>query len=143
MTLYAVKGSEGVPAEPDWKSIYSQLEDGEMAHKHWGILVCEMQEVGTLSVANGHAIRRLAEFRVQYERATRDVAERGSVIEAKRTKTPRANPYWTVMRQVDDAIKVLESELGIAPVRRSRASKVNWLRQTERASDRYLKPVPG
>jgi phage terminase small subunit len=110
MTLKAVKGGEGTPAEPNWKLIYILEEESAVAHEEWRVIIREMQEVGTLSVANGHAIRRLVEFRIQYHRATRIVAEQGPIIEAKRTKTPRANPYWTVMRQADNAIKVIEAE---------------------------------
>src|SRR5215213_5447663 len=98
---------------------------------------------GTLTVANGHAIRRLVEFRVQYERAGRIVARQGTVVPAKRTRVPQINPYWVIMRQADEVLKVLEAELGIAPVRRGRATKVKREKKIERASDRYLKPVTG
>ena len=102
-----------------------------------------MQESGTITVANGHAIRRLIEFRVQYGRASRIVARQGTIVPAKRTRVPQINPYWVIMRQADDALKVLEAELGIAPVRRARAAKVRREKKIERASDRYLKPVTG
>src|SRR5690242_10319930 len=87
------------------------------------------------------AIRRLVEFRVQCEHAGRAVAEQGAIVAAKRTKVPQINPHWVVMRQADDVLKVLEAELGIAPTRRGRAAKVKREKKTERASDRYLKPV--
>jgi hypothetical protein len=40
----------------------------------------------TLTVANGHATRRLVEFRVQFERASKHVAEHCPVMKAKNKK---------------------------------------------------------
>jgi hypothetical protein len=52
-----------------------------------------MREAGTLAVANGHAIRRLVEFGLQYDRSVARVAEQGTVIKAKRTGVPQINPH--------------------------------------------------
>lgn len=139
--LSAIAGNNGVPPEPDWALTFSDSAEIKSAREEWGIVLREMQDAGTVSVANGHAIRRLVEFRLQYERACRVVAEQGSIIEARRTKVPQINPYWVVMRQADEALKVLESELGIAPVRRARATKVKRVEKTQRSSDDYIKPV--
>ena len=141
--LQGIAGSEGVPSEPDWSLIYKGADDVAAAHQDWGVVVREMQESGTITMANGHAIRRLVEFRIQYERAGRIVARQGTIVPAKRTRVPQINPYWVIMRQADEALKVLEAELGIAPVRRARAAKVKREKKIERASDRYLKPVTG
>ena len=141
--LQGIAGGEGVPSEPDWSLIYKGADDVAAAHQEWGVVVREMQESGTITMANGHAIRRLVEFRVQYERAGRIVARQGTIVPAKRTRVPQINPYWVIMRQADEALKVLEAELGIAPVRRGRATKVKREKKIERASDRYLKPVTG
>ena len=141
--MQGIAGGEGVPSEPDWGLIYKAPDDVAAAHEEWGVVVRELQESGTITVANGHAIRRLVEFRVQYERASRVVARQGTIILAKRTRVPQTNPYWVIMRQADGALKVLEAELGIAPVRRARATKVKREKKTERASDRYLKPAIG
>jgi hypothetical protein len=51
--------------------------------------------------------------------------------------------YWVIMRQADEALKVLEAELGVSPVRRGRATKVTREKKIERASDRYLTPATG
>ena len=141
--LQGIAGSEGVPSEPDWSLIYKGADDVAAAHEEWGVVVREMQESSTITVANGHAIRRLVEFRVQYERAGRIVARQGTIVPAKRTRVPQINPYWVIMRQADEALKVLEAELGIAPVRRARATKVKREKKIERPSDRYLKAVTG
>src|ERR1044071_4651998 len=141
--LQGIAGGEGIPSEPDWSLIYKGADDVTAAHEEWGIVVREMQESSTITVANGHAIKRLIEFRVQFERASRIVARQGTIVPAKRTRVPQINPYWVIMRQADDALKVLEAELGIAPVRRARAAKVRREKKIERPSDRYLKPVPG
>src|SRR3954471_17628871 len=141
--LQGIAGGEGVPSEPDWSLIYKGADEVAVAHEEWGVVAREMQEAGTLTVANGHAIRRLVEFRVQYERASRIVTRQGTIVPAKRTRVPQINPHWVVMRQADEALKVLEAELGIAPVRRARAVKVKREKKIERASDRYLKPVTG
>jgi P27 family predicted phage terminase small subunit len=141
--LQGIAGGEGVPSEPDWSLIYKGADDVTVAHEEWGVVVREMQESGTITVANGHAIRRLVEFRVQYGRASGIVARQGAIVQAKRTRVPQINPYWVIMRQADEALKVLEAELGLAPVRRGRAAKVKREKRSERASDRYLKPVTG
>src|SRR3954449_2737247 len=141
--LQGIVGGEGAPSEPDWSLIYKGADEVAAAHEEWGVVLREMQEAGTITVANGHAIRRLIEFRVQYGRASRIVARQGTIVPAKRTRVPQINPYWVIMRQADEALKVLEAELGIAPVRRARAAKVRREKKIERASDRYLKPATG
>lgn len=141
MSFATLAGGDGMPIEPDWSSIFADELDIAEAHDHWGIVTREMQSSGTIAVANGHAIKRLVEFRVQYERSARQIAEHGPVLKAKRTKVPQYNLHWTVMRQADEAIRVLESELAIAPSRRGKATKVNRGKKTGRAADAYLKPV--
>lgn len=141
MTFATVEGGDGVPLQPDWTSVYSDELDILAANEEWGIVVRELQEAGTLAAANGHAIRRLVEFRIQYERSSRHVAENGPVLKGKRAKVGQWNPHWSVMCQADGAIRALEAELGLAPTRRSKATKVQRAKKTVRAADRYLKPV--
>lgn len=141
MTLETVHGGDGIPPEPDWASVYQDVLDQALAHEEWGIVLREMQEMQTIAMANGHAIKRLVMFRIQYERAARDVAENGPVVKAKKTRVPQYNPHWIVMRQADDAIRSLEGELGIAPLRRGRAGKATKKTKVARAADRYLRPV--
>ncbi len=137
-----IDGGDGVPPEPDWRTLYADEDDIALAERQWGEVTREMREAGTLAAANGHSIRRLIEFRVQYERMARHVAEHGPVIKARRSKVPQYNPHWIVMRQADENIRVAEAELGIAPVRRGKAAKVQRGKKAPRAADSYLKAVP-
>jgi phage terminase small subunit len=138
-----ISGGEGVPNEPDWSSIYADEFDIAAAHDEWGIVTRELRAAVTLSVANGHAIRRLVEFRVQFERASKHVAEHGPVLKptSKKAKVGQWNPYWSVMKQASESIRGLEAELGIAPTRRGNATKVNRGSKSTRAADTYLRPV--
>lgn len=139
MSVVSIEGGDGLPPEPDWQSIYDDDLDIAAAHEMWGIVTREMTDAKTLSVANGHAVKRLVEFHVQYERAARHVAEKGAILAptSKKTKVGQWNPNWSVMRQADDAIKALEAELGIAPVRRAKAARAEIKKRRERASDAY------
>jgi len=139
-------GGDGEPEEPSWHLIYSNEDDLEIARQQWGQVIREMREAQILSVANGHAIRRLVDFRIAYERASRHVAEHGPIFAPKRktSKQGQWNPQWGVMRHAEEAIRHLETELGISPLRRSRAGKVQKRDRKTRASDAYLKKsVPG
>lgn len=141
MSFNAIQGGDGVPVEPDWSSLYVDELDIAEAHEQWGIVARELQDAGTLAVSNGHAIKRLVEFRVQYERSSRHVAEHGPVLKGKRAKVGQWNPHWSVMRQADEAIRVIEAELGIAPARRGKVTQVQRGKKKSRAADAYLKPV--
>lgn len=145
MTFSSIDGGAGMPPEPDWASIYSDEFDIAAAHEHWGTIVRELQSTSTLAAANGDAIRRLVEFHVQYERAAKHVAEHGAILppKNKRTKVGQWNPFWSVMRQSDKAILALEAELGLSPVRRGKAEKVQRGKSKTRAADAYLRPVSG
>ena len=141
MTLTPMIGGEGVPPEPDWTLRFNDELDQALAHEEWGIVIREMQDMATLAVANGHAIMRLVRYRVVYERAARSVDEVGVLQAAARTKVPKVNPNWAIMRQAGEEIRLLEVELGIPPVRRGRTTKVQKKAKVTRASDAYLKPV--
>lgn len=137
----AVSGGEGVPAEPDWAQLFSDELDIALAHDEWGLVIRSLQEAQTLAIENGHMIERLVMYRVQFTRAARNVAEQGTILKAKRTKVPQVNPYWPIMRQAGEEIRVLEVELGLPPVRRNKAGKVQRGKKAPRAADRWLKPV--
>ncbi|EHK56830.1 P27 family phage terminase small subunit [Allomesorhizobium alhagi] len=141
MSSNAIQSIEGVPNEPDWASLFAETADAEAAHEQWAVVCRELRDAGTLAVSNGHAIKRLVEFRVQFERASRHVAEHGPIITAKRAKIGQWNPHWSVMRQADEAIRAIESELGISPARRGKVTKVARGKKTSRAADAYLKPA--
>jgi len=141
MTLSAIDGGDGVPAEPEWSSIFADELDIAMAHEQWGIITREMASAGTIAMPNGHTIRRLVEFRVHYERSARHVAEKGAILAptSKKAKTGQWNPHWSVMRQADESMRVLEAELGLSPVRRGKTTKAQHGKKAPRAADAYLR----
>ncbi|MBS9476226.1 P27 family phage terminase small subunit [Ancylobacter radicis] len=138
MKLTSLEGGDGIPPEPDWTSQFTDELDIAEAHERWGLIEREMKDAGTLAMVNGHAMQRLVEFYVEYRRASRQIAEHGTILKARRTKVPQVSPYWTIMRQADEHIRVLEAELGIAPVRRNKAGKVPHGKKAPRAADSYL-----
>jgi phage terminase small subunit len=141
--LKAIAGGDGLPAEPDWSQLFADEFDLALAHAEWGIVTRELHDGGILAVANGHAIRRLVEFRVQYERSAKHVAEKGAILAptSKKAKVGQWNPHWSVMRQADESIRVIEAELGLAPTRRGKTTKVIRGKKVPRAADNYLRPA--
>lgn len=138
-----IDGGAGLPREPDWSQAFTDEMDLALAHEEWGIVTRELSGAGVLAVANGHSIRRLVEFRVQYERSAKHVAEKGAILAptSKKAKTGQWNPHWSVMRQADESIRVLEAELGLAPTRRGKTTKVQRGQKKPRAADSYLRTV--
>lgn len=141
MSLNAVVGGGGTPPEPNWSTIFTDDLDLAAARENWRGLISEMREAGTLAVENGHAIQRLVIFRLEFDRAARNVVEQGKILRAKRTKTPQINPEWTCMKQAGEAVADLESDLGISPRRRNAAGKVTRAKKKATAADTYLTPV--
>jgi P27 family predicted phage terminase small subunit len=142
MDLHTIDGGGGLPSEPEWSQHYSDELDIEATRNEWGVVVREMQRAETLAVANGHAIRRLVEFHIQWRRASEHVAEHGAIIKARTTgRGGQWNPNWSVMRQADHAIRGLEAELGLAPRRRAAAVKVKRRMNRRTAADDYLGPT--
>ncbi|MDF2797652.1 MAG: hypothetical protein K0R85_396 [Devosia sp.] len=138
-----IDGGDGMPPEPDWTQTYSDELDLALASETWGEITREMKAAGTVAVANGHAIQRLVNFRIIYEHSARDAAENGAVIRAPKTGVPQYNPHWIVSRQADDAMRALEGELGISPLRRGRVSKAAPRQRKARPSDEWLaRPNP-
>ena len=130
-------------SEPVWPSIYSDATDIAEAQGQWRTVTNELAAAGTLADANGHTVRRLVEFRVQYEKAAKHVAAHGAILRAARAKVGQWNPNWTVMQQADGRIVVLEAKLGIDPVSRGKTTKVARGKKKARAADVYLKPASG
>lgn len=137
----AVEGGGGMPPEPDWSSTYTDVLDIAAAHERWGIVTRAMQEAQTITIENGDAIERLVHAHVLYRRALNVVAERGAVMKNKRNSTMKYNPHYGVMRQMADYMVVMESELGLSPVRRNKAGKTQKRTNVAQAADNYLKRV--
>ena len=142
MDLRAIDGGDGRPPEPEWSFHYSDKLDIEAAREEWQVVCREMQGAETLAVCNGHAIRRLVEFRVQFDRAANHVAKHGAIVRGKTTTLAgQWNPHWSVMRQADDKIRALEAELGLSPRRRAAVAKVKRRMNRRVAADDYLGPT--
>ncbi len=136
--LTAIDGGAGVPPEPDWALTFSDPSDAACAHEQWGSVVNELKAANALTVANGHAIKRLVIFRLIYDRAADTVIEQGAVVPAKRTKVPSHSAYWTVLKQSSEAIATAEAELGLSPTRRGKLVAVKRNGRRARAADEFL-----
>ncbi len=130
----------GLPVEPNWAEIYSDELDQVAARDAWSTVIREMRDASILAVANGHAIKRMVDFRVQYDRAARHVAESGPVLKAKRAKVGQWNPYFSVMNKASAEIRALEAELGISPTARSKAARVATRQRKLVPADEFLNP---
>lgn len=126
---------------PDWSTMFPDSQDAAEAGDQWRAVMADLQAAGTLADANGHTVIRLVEFRVQYRKAARHVAEHGTILTSKRAKVGQWNPFWSAMQQADARIVVLESKLGLDPVSRGKTTKVARGKKVSRAADAYLKPA--
>jgi P27 family predicted phage terminase small subunit len=127
--------------EPDWFALYPEHGDAEEAGRQWTAVMADLSTAGTLADANGHTVRRLVEFRVQYWKAAKHVAEHGAILAGnKRAKIGQWNPFWSAMQHADARIVVLEAKLGLDPLSRGKATKVQRGKKKARAADAYLTP---
>ncbi|MDX1004637.1 hypothetical protein GOE20_27715 [Sinorhizobium medicae] len=133
--------SDATLPEPDWSGLYPDPVDSAEAASHWSAVMADLSAAGTLADANGHTVRRLVEFRVQYGKAAKHVAEHGAILSGKRAKVGQWNPYWSAMQHADARIVVLEAKLGLDPLSRGKATKVQRGKKKARAADAYLKPA--
>lgn len=140
MKLTTTEGGGGAPESPDWQAVYDDPLDVATAAEMWTEVVQAMTAANTISPANGPMIARLVRFRIEFDRAARDVAANGTKVRAPRSSVPMSNPSWAIMRQANEAVTGLEAELGIPPVRRGKAVRVAQPRAW-RPADRFLKPV--
>lgn len=137
MTIDPLGPTSG-PVEPDWAAILTDELAQQTAKSYWAEIVAEMREAGTLAPANGHAIRRLVLFRIEFDESARLIGETGKILRAKKTAVPQISPQWTCMKQANEAAQSLEAELGLMPRRRSAAGKVQRGKRRETAADKYL-----
>jgi P27 family predicted phage terminase small subunit len=139
MTFEAIDGGDGTPEQPDWCLLFSGADECAAATAHWSTITSAMRAAETLSVANGHAIKRLVIAQIVFDRACAAVARDGAVRRVK--GVDRRNPQWMLVKQSAEMCAGIEAELGLPPVRRGRVGKV--ARKASRsAADNYLKPVP-
>ena len=123
-TTKVIVGGNGVPPEPDWKETYRKKSDRNRASTEWGTIIREMKERQTLTVACGHIIKRLVDYRILYDRAMSDVLKNGCTKGNSNSNQNKWNENWSVVRACEGFIKSCESELGLNPTRRGAAHKV-------------------
>jgi hypothetical protein len=79
MTLDLIEGGDGAPKEPDWRMLFSDAGECVTAREHWSTVVTTMRSAETLTVANGHSIKRLVLAQIVFDRACTAVARDGAV----------------------------------------------------------------
>lgn len=145
MDLKVTEGGAGMPPEPNWMAMYSDPERADRAASYWADIVAEMKTAGTVAPVNGHSIKRLVIFRVEFDGAAMRVATNGR---AKAGRGSKGQPKqvlsgeWTCMKQAAEVIQGIEAELGLSPRRRKMVGKVQRFQKKHTAATHYLKPVP-
>jgi phage terminase small subunit len=138
--VIAIEGGDGVPPEPNWRTIFGRAADREAAAGYWKFVISEMRSAEKLAVANAHSIKRLVVAYVTYDISAREVLKSGPVMLAKRTKVPTYNPWWTTMSNAASQAQALEKELCISPRDRGAGAKVAKKVDRVTGSARYIKP---
>lgn len=122
--IVGLPGGDGVPPEPNWRTIFGRAPDREAAAAYWRSIISELRTVEKLAVANAHSIKRLVVAYVTYDISAREVLKMGPVIKAKKTGVPTYNPWWTTMSNADSQAAALEKALCITPRERGAGAKV-------------------
>lgn len=134
-----IQGGDGIPPEPNWRTVFGRAVDREAAAGYWRDIVSELRSTDKLAVANAHSIKRLAVAYVMYDRSAKEVARSGPVMKAPKTKVPTYNPWWTTMSNADSQAAALEKALCISPRDRGAGSRVEKKARRSTGADRYLK----
>jgi P27 family predicted phage terminase small subunit len=134
-----IAGGDGVPPEPNWRSIFGRAADREAASSYWKSIISEMRGAEKLAVANSHAVIRLVVAYVTFDQSAKEVVKSGPVIKAKKTGVPTYNPWWTTMSNAASQAQALEKELCISPRERGSGAKVVKKRTRTTGSARFLK----
>ena len=129
---------------PDWSLLFSDEIEIAAARRYWRALTVSMQDAGTLGPENEASVLRLITVYILYDRAMREVAEKGAVIPAKKRNSrsiARVNPHFTALTKLSTEATALESALGITPRTRGKVSVRRRKANRTRAADRYLRVV--
>jgi len=137
--VIAIDGGDGVPPEPNWRSIFGRAADREAAAGYWRSVISEMRAAEKLAVANAHSIKRLVVAYVTFDISAREVLKAGPVIKAKKTGVPAYNPWWTTMSNAASQAQAIEKELCISPRDRGNGAKVEKKARRATGADRYLR----
>lgn len=131
--------------EPDWTMKFEGGSWGEqravIAAERWSQLVASMTLKQTLDRDNGALIEVAAGAYADWKLAEAHVAIHGPIVPAPKTGVPMHNPYKAIADAAAKRLQSAETSLGIAPVERGRAAKVQRGKSANRASDAYLKPA--
>ncbi|MCW2395879.1 MULTISPECIES: P27 family phage terminase small subunit [unclassified Sphingobium] len=138
--LIELPGGDGMPPEPNWRTIFGRAADREAAASYWRDIVSELRTVEKLTVANAHSIKRLVAAYVTFDISAREVLKSGPVMKAKKTGVPTYNPWWTTMSNASSQAQALEKELCLSPRERGSGAKVEKKARRTAGADRYLKP---
>lgn len=139
-----IDGTGQIVREPDWSQSFSDVLEQAQAAEDWRRITTEMRERGLLSPAMARSPERLVHLYVTFDRAAKEVAEHGAVTKPKRNNSKaiaRVSPHFTVMKEASAAAAMIESELGISPGKRARATGLPERKGPAKASDAYLKRV--
>lgn len=134
-----IDGGDGVPPEPNWRSIFGRAADRDAASAYWKSLVSELKSTEKLAVANAHSIKRLVVAYITFDISAREVLKSGPVIKAKKTGVPTYNPWWTTMSNASSQAAGLEKELCVSPRDRGSGAKVEKKAKRTTGADRYLR----
>lgn len=138
--IVELPGGDGVPPEPNWRSIFGRAADREAASGYWKSIVSEVRGAEKLAVANAHSIKRLVVAYVTYDISAREVLKAGPVMKAKKTGVPTYNPWWTTMSNAASQAQALEKELCVSPRDRGNGARVERKARRTTGADQYLKP---
>ncbi|MDO7843443.1 P27 family phage terminase small subunit [Sphingomonas immobilis] len=122
--VITIEGGDGVPPEPNWRSIFGRAADREAASAYWKSIISELRSAEKLAVANAHSIKRLVVAYVTFDLSAREVLKTGPVMKAKKTGVPTYNPWWTTMSNASSQAQALEKELCITPRERANGGTV-------------------
>jgi P27 family predicted phage terminase small subunit len=123
--LLQIDGGDGVPPEPNWRTIFGRAADREVAATYWREVISEMRAAEKLAVANAHSIKRLVVAYVTFDISAREVLKLGPVVKAKKTGVPTYNPWWTTMSNAASQAQAIEKELCLSPRDRGAGAKVD------------------
>lgn len=141
MALLSIENTGNVVPEPDWMTIFTDGLEIKSAKEFWRIITTELRDRKLLSPANAHSIQRLICAYLMFDRMYREVAEKGVVLKPKKGNVrsiARISPEFTAMREAGSDASALEAELGLAPRRRSAASKAERKTKVATPADAYL-----
>lgn len=134
-----IAGGDGVPPEPNWRSIFGRAGDREAASSYWKDIISDLRGAEKLAVANAHSIKRLVVAYVTFDISAREVLKSGPVIKAKKTGVPTYNPWWTTMSNASSQAAALEKELCVSPRDRGTGAKVEKKAARRQTGGGYLK----